>query len=148
MLILNTLILSFPLLCLAIQVASTSFMHQGKPLDATVAPITDSLLGISAVLLDQFPIVQEDATASHRIADCAPPPKGTNTPDLLLLSANLFLEISQELLSSFQLISEYAKAAYCKENWSKSSINAKVSCDPGQCPLLEQCDTEVLLKFS
>ncbi|KAL1622078.1 hypothetical protein SLS54_005143 [Diplodia seriata] len=54
-------------------------------------------------------------------------------------------DISQDLFDTFKLMSQYAAAAYCPDN--NDTPNTKVTCDTGNCPLVEAADTTTVSEF-
>ncbi|KZF24362.1 alpha/beta-hydrolase [Xylona heveae TC161] len=53
--------------------------------------------------------------------------------------------ISQDLFNKFNLFEQYAAAAYCANN--NNSPGNKVTCPPGNCPLVEASNTVTSLEF-
>lgn len=50
--------------------------------------------------------------------------------------------VSQALLDELTLASQWVAASYCKDNFSRTQH--QVSCQPGNCPLVESAQTNVL----
>ncbi|KAF2000723.1 alpha/beta-hydrolase [Amniculicola lignicola CBS 123094] len=57
--------------------------------------------------------------------------------------------VSDALLKTFNLMEQYAGAAYCPGNTNKGSIGTEVECKPdgGICPVAEQAKTDTLTEF-
>ncbi|KAL4946096.1 hypothetical protein BDV06DRAFT_235344 [Aspergillus oleicola] len=56
--------------------------------------------------------------------------------------------ISHTLLTNFTLMAQYAATAGCNANSNSSSIGNPIYCDVGNCPLIDETDTEILYSFS
>ncbi|THC90527.1 hypothetical protein EYZ11_010011 [Aspergillus tanneri] len=56
-------------------------------------------------------------------------------------------DIPSSLLEQFNRFSQYAAAANCKANHNESSPGLPVYCDPGNCPLVKEADTEIVEGF-
>ncbi|KAL1648480.1 hypothetical protein SLS58_002235 [Diplodia intermedia] len=54
-------------------------------------------------------------------------------------------DISQDLFDTFKLMSQYAAAAYCPDN--NDTPNTKVTCNTGNCPLVEAADATTVSEF-
>ncbi|PLN82523.1 alpha/beta-hydrolase [Aspergillus taichungensis] len=57
-------------------------------------------------------------------------------------------DIPSDMLEDFYRISQYAKAAICKANHNATSVGSAVYCDPGNCTMITQAQTEILYPFS
>lgn len=53
--------------------------------------------------------------------------------------------VSQEVFDDLNFYEQYAAAGYCEAN--NNSTGSKVTCESGNCPLVEADDTETLLEF-
>ncbi|KAF9699096.1 hypothetical protein EKO04_003098 [Ascochyta lentis] len=54
--------------------------------------------------------------------------------------------IDTSLLQTFRLMSQYASAAYCSNNFN--SPGDQIQCGSGNCPLVEQADSATVLEYS
>ncbi|KAK0640348.1 Mono- and diacylglycerol lipase [Lasiodiplodia hormozganensis] len=71
------------------------------------------------------------------LANAAPAPAGQSRIERR--------DISQELFDTFQLMEQYAAAAYCPDN--NDSPDTKLTCDTGNCPLVEAADATTVSEF-
>ncbi|KAL8702884.1 MAG: hypothetical protein Q9201_003947 [Fulgogasparrea decipioides] len=60
-------------------------------------------------------------------------------------STRTFYGISDDLLSTFKVISQYAAASYCPSN--NKSPSTRLTCPPGNCPLVEASTAVTLSEF-
>ncbi|KAF2405365.1 alpha/beta-hydrolase [Trichodelitschia bisporula] len=57
------------------------------------------------------------------------------------------VEISATLLNKLELVSQYAAASYCPDNYD-SNKGTKLRCATGNCPLVERSDTRIVYAFN
>lgn len=63
----------------------------------------------------------------------------------LYLAQVVSTDVTPEVLSKFQLMEQYAAAAYCVEN--NNSPGTQLSCHVGNCPRVDAADTNTSLEF-
>jgi hypothetical protein len=56
------------------------------------------------------------------------------------------LAIAGDLLNSFKMMSQYASAAYCSNNFD--SPGDQVECGSGNCPIVQEADTNTLIEYT
>ncbi|KAL4951032.1 aldehyde dehydrogenase family-domain-containing protein [Aspergillus filifer] len=56
--------------------------------------------------------------------------------------------ISHSLLTNFTLMAQYSAAAGCSANTGSSAVGMPISCDGGNCALIDETETEILYAFT
>jgi hypothetical protein len=72
-------------------------------------------------------------------------PRGMRSVSSSFASVTQAIDVSSDLLNQLTLYSQWAGASYCTNN--NNSTGDALSCEEGNCPLVEAADTETLYEF-